>query len=208
MRFGFLIPIENSVFVFVVVLSIGITLLWLVFQAISYANKKDMEYSFNRTFVKDELSILSYPLELSQLLENISNRKVNIDSGTLVFWTNDGLLAIAIARGSPQSLFKVFLRLKLPASELGHRITVVSPASHSVTFRVTAESLIFSSNDSTLYDVDYGSLNTLSEMLKEMPCSINNTIPIPPDNAMKVIEWISHVVHVHKQPQQKLLIGE
>lgn len=208
MRSGLLIPIENHVLAIAFVTALIITLLWLAFEAISHKNKKNFESSFNRILSESAPSTAVEKETLSDLLENIPYRKANIDGGTLIYWTSDGTLALAIARGNPQSSFKVFIRVSLPAGDLGHKITISSPASRSVTFRLTAESLIFSNRDSTTYDTDHTSLIALAEILEEKSCAINNTIPIPADIANNIIDWIFHVIYVHKKPQEKLIIGD
>ncbi len=208
MRSGILIPIENHVLAIVFIAALIITLLWLVFEAISHNNKKSTESSFNRIFSEYEPSTAFKKETLSDLLENMPYRKANIDGGTLIYWTNGGPIAIAIARGNPQSSFKVFIRVSFPAGDLGHKMTVSSPASRFVTFRLSAESLIFSDKDSTFYDTDHTSLLALAEILEEKSCAINNTISIPDDIAGKIIDWISRVTHVHKKPLEKLLIGD
>lgn len=125
-----------------------------------------------------------------------------------MFWTNNGPLALAVARANPQSPFKVFLRADRSASELGHKILVSAAREKNVAFNITAESLIFSNQASTLYDVSHQSLNDLANLLKENSCFINKNIEIPSDCAQDLIRWISQAVYVRTHSQERLLIGE
>jgi len=207
MRFGLLVPVGNDVLAFAFIVAIIITLLWFTFQAISHLSKSSRESTFNRTLANNDSPNHLNPQDLYQLLDKMPHRKASIDAGTLVFWTSDGPLAIAIARGSPQSSFKVFLRVNLSAGRLGHKITVSGGTAQSVIFKLTAESLIFSGTDSTLYDTDLNSLDNLSHLLKENTSSINN-LPISAENAKNLVKWISLVKQAHSESQEKLLIGE
>ena len=180
MRSGLLIPIGNDALAFAFIAAIIITILWFTFDLISHIAKKNSESTFNSGHRHGEHTLAPNPKELSQLLNSMPLRRANFEGGTVVFWTNDGPIALAVARANSQSLFKVFLRTNRPASELGHKILISNADAHGISFKLTAESLIFSNNESALYDVDADSLNSLAKLLKEYSCSINLKTAITP----------------------------
>lgn len=208
MRSGLLIPVSNEALAFALIAAVIVTIVWFIYHLISHANKKSEEATFNNSYQRVEQSVECEPTELAQLLSQMPLRRANIDGGTVLFWTNDGPLALAVARANPQSPFKVFLRADRSASELGHKILVSGAEEHSVALKITAESLIFSNQESTLYDVSLQSLNDLVKLLKENSCVINKRIEIPTDSAQILIRWISQALNVHTHSQERLLIGE
>jgi hypothetical protein len=196
------------VLAFAFIAAIIITILWFAFHLISHISMKNSESSFNSGHRQDEHTLAPNPKELSQLIKNMPLRKANYEGGTVIFWTNDGQISLAVARANSQSLFKVFLRINRPASELGHKILISNHDAQGISFKLTAESLIFSNNESALYDVDVDSLNGLAKLLKEHSCLINNNLSISMTNAKSLTEWISQVIYVHAHSQERLLIGE
>lgn len=208
MRSGLLIPIGNEALAFAFIAAIIITILWFAFHLVSHISMKSSESSFNSGLGKDDHALSQNPEELSQLINSMPLRKINYEGGTVIFWTNDGPVSLAIARANSQSLFKVFLRTNRPASELGHKILISNVEAQGVSFKLTAESLIFSNSESALYDVTPDSLKTLATLLKDYPCSMNTNLTIPADNAKALIEWVLRVTYVYTHSQERFLIGE
>lgn len=208
MRFGLLIPISNGAIAFAFITAVIVTIILFIYHLVSGANKKIEESTFNLSYQKADQSCVANPENLSHLLSRMPLRRANIDAGTVLFWTNDGPLALAVGRANQQSPFKVFLRTDRSASELGHKIVISDSHAHNVTLKITAESLIFSDSESTLYDVDLYSLNELTTLLKGNSCSINDKIEIPIDCASAIIGWASHMQYFKTHSQDKLLIGE
>lgn len=208
MRIGLLIPVGNDALAFAFIAAIIITVIWFAFQLISHIATRSRESSFNKCHQHGGHEIAANPQELSQLLSSMPLRKANFEGGTLVFWTNDDPISLAVACANPQSSFKVFLRSDRPASEMGHKLMISSSDTPGISFRLTAESLIFSNSESTFYDVDADSLSSLAKMLKENSCHINNCIEITKTNAESLTEWISKVMHVSSHSQARLLLGE
>lgn len=208
MRTGLILPVSNEALGIAFLLALVFTIGWLILHAIAHTNKASVERSFNQERSLDEGSPRILANNLSDLLASFPNRRVNLDIGNLVYWTNQKPLSISLAQAHPSSPPKVYLRVDKPARDLGHKICISDSEVGEFQLKLSAESLIFSDNNATFYPVDRETLEEIAKIFERGLCKINNNIHIEYKDGKSLAEWIHRIIQVHQLSTNSLLIGE
>lgn len=207
MRTGFIIPISNNALAFAFISALIFTLLWLIYHAIIQSNKNQIEANFKKISPASERLKISDAQDVSDLLIKFPNRIFNVDAGTKIFWSSEIPLALAMAQANIQSPLKLYIRINSSARELGHKIRIGS-GDDSVDLKLSAESLIFSDNEKSLYPIDCENLKKLHNILRSQKVTINQKIPISENDSIALFESIEKIIQIHASNPQVLLIGE
>jgi hypothetical protein len=208
MRTGFLVPIGNNAFALAIVVALAFTAIWLIYHAIMHSNKNQIESRFNnRSSPSDRLRI-SDANDVGELLLKFSNRVINVDAGTKVFWSSEIPLSLAIAQADPQSPLKIYIRINSSARDLGHKISIGKENGDSIGLQLTSESLIFSDDESSFYPIDVEKFQKLRNVLRNQRATINNKIQITEIDSISLFKSIEKILQIQASNPKILLLGE
>jgi hypothetical protein len=208
MRTGLIIPISNNALAFAFVVAIILTILWLIYHAIMHSNKNQIESSFNKMSSISDRSSVFDATDMSDLLLRFSNRVVNIDAGTKVFWSGESPLSLAIAQANAESPLKVYMRVNTSARELGHKISIGSDEEDSINLRLTSESLIFSDDEKSFYPIEAEDFQKLHNLLRKKNVTINQKIQIGELDSISLSRSIERIIQIQNSNPKILLLGE
>lgn len=208
MRTGLLVPISSNALAFAFIAALIFTIIWMIYHFLIHSSKKQVERNFNKVSSSSEYVDLLSTNDASDLFVKFPNRKINIDAGTKIFWTSENPLSIAIAQANAQSPLKVYVRVNGSARELGHQINIGNDGGIKINLSLTAESLIFSDNNSSFYAINSSNLNQLNEILRSKNATINQRIQVPENDAVNISAWIDKIIKVQVTNEDILLIGE
>lgn len=208
MRTGFLIPISNNALAFAFVVALIFTVLWLIYHALIHSNKNQIESSFNKiSSPSDRLSIFDAN-DMSDLLLKFSNRVINVDAGTKVFWSSEIPLSLAIAQANTQSPLKVYIRINSSARELGHKINIGNDDNDAINLQLTSESLIFSDDEKSFYPINSDNFQKLHNILRSKKATINKKIQITEIDSISLFKSIEKIIQIQNSNSKILLLGE
>jgi hypothetical protein len=206
MRTGFLIPISNNALALAFVVALIFTVLWLIYHAIIHSNKNQIESSFNKiSSPSDRLSIFDAN-DMSDLLLKFSNRVINVDAGTKVFWSSEIPLSLAIAQANAQSPLKVYIRINSSARELGHKIS--NDDNDTINLQLTSESLIFSDDEKSFYPINVDNFQKLHNILRSKKATINQKTQITENDSISLFKSIEKIIQIQNSNSKILLLGE
>lgn len=207
MASGLIVPVSSNALGFALVGAVVITVIWMIFGAIRHSANKSREESFSaqprsvRALKPEQIS------NVEELLTYFPLKKINIHDSKVMYWSSENFMSIAVAASGPQSLYKVFVRLKGGASVLGHKILIDRDERFSeIQLKLTSESLIYSTKEFSFYDANLESLKSLKARIEGGTRTLGEKINISENEAIDFVKWVDDILIVYQKDQSKLLI--